>query len=329
MRLSKIACILLCVLAAAITFGPRQSAYARETALKKVSFIPMWSPQAQFAGYYVAYEKGIYAKYGLDVVILEDGPDTSPLGLLKDGKADFCVTWLSSALQERDDGVRLVNIAQIVQRSALMLVTRKSSGIQKPEDLNYKKVSLWEGDLRIQAMAFFKKYNLDVNIIPQSYTVNLFLAGGTDAASATWYNEYHTILNSGINEDELTVFFFDQHGLNFPEDGIYVLEETYAQDPQAGASFVKASLEGWQYAFDHQDEAVGIVLKYMKKANLSANRVHQKWMLQRMRDIIMPGKGGEIGALNKTDYENTARELKQGGLIKEIPDFNLFYKAQK
>jgi len=66
-----------------------------------------------------------------------------------------------------------------------------------------------------------RKYDLTVQVVPQSFSVNLFLRDGVDVASAMWYNEYHTILNCGIDPDEPTTFFFHEHGLNFPENGIY------------------------------------------------------------------------------------------------------------
>ncbi|MFH0738813.1 MAG: ABC transporter substrate-binding protein [Candidatus Omnitrophota bacterium] len=302
--------------------------YAQEEALRKVSFIPMWKPQAQFAGYYVASDLGIYKKYGLNVTIIEGGPDFPPAQLLKEGKADFGIMWLSAGIQRYSQGLKVVNIAQIVQRSALMLVAKKSSGILKPQDMNGRKISLWEGDLSIQPKAFFRKYNLQVKIIPQAYTVNLFLKGGVDAASAMWYNEYHTILNSGINEDELSTFFYDQYGLNFPEDGIYVLEDRLKKDPGLCRDFVKASIEGWLYAFEHQDEALDIILKYMRQAGIPANRAHQRWMLARMKNIIIKkdSPSGSIGTLSKGDYEKVVQELRDSKLVEGPVDFKEFYK---
>ena len=114
---------------------------------------------------------------------------------------------------------------------------------------------------RFNRKPFFKKYNLQVKVIPQSFSVNLFLRDGVDVASAMWYNEYHTIINSGLNPDELTPFFFHEHGLNFPEDGIYTLEKTFKKDPALSCAFVKASIEGWLYAFSHPEEALDIVLR--------------------------------------------------------------------
>ncbi len=288
----------------------------------------MWKPQAQFAGYYLAYEKGFYKKHGLDVTIMEGGADFPPAQLLKEGKADFGILWLSAGIQRYSQGLKVVNIAQIVQRSALMLVAKKSSGILKPQDMFGRKVNLWEGDLRIQPEAFFKKFNIQVKPLPQPYTVNLFLRGGVDVVSAMWYNEYHSIINSGINEDELSTFFFDQYGLNFPEDGIYVLRERFEKDPALCRDFVKASIEGWLYAFKHQDEALDIVLKYMRKSGIPANRVHQAWMLARMKDIIVKkdSLAGSIGILSREDYLRVAEELKDSGLVIDAPSYAEFYK---
>jgi NitT/TauT family transport system substrate-binding protein len=234
--------------------------------------------------------------------------------------------WLSSAIQMRASGRGIINIGQIMQRSALMLVAKKSSGIHRPEDINGKKVSLWGGDFQTQPRAFFKKYNLQVKVIPQSFSVNLFLRDGVDVASAMWYNEYHILLNAGLNSDELIPFFFNEYGLNFPEDGIYALEQTFRKDPDLSCAFVKATIEGWSYAYIHPDEALDIVLKYMAQAKVPANRVHQKWMLSRMKDLISPpDHRGRIGMLEPSDYRQVADELKESGLIEGIPDYRSFF----
>jgi len=207
-----------------------------------------------------------------------------------------------------------------------MLIAKKSSGIKKPVDLNGKKVGLWGGDFRIQPEAFFKKLNISVTVVPQSYSVNLFLRDGVQAASAMWYNEYHTVLNTGINADELTTFFYSDYGLNFPEDGLYIMEDVLKKDPAAACAFVRASMEGWKYAFDHPEEAVNIVLKYMFAANVPANRVHQKWMLERMKDLINPQEvKTPMGVLREEDYNLVSRELKLKGVIHTIPSFGKFY----
>lgn len=291
-----------------------------------VSFIPQWIPQAQFAGYFAAYEQGIYRSHGLEVNIFRGGPDFPPSELLEKGTAQFGTMFLSTALQRRTQGTRLVNIGQVVQRSSLMLIGKKARGIHTPEDMNGKKVGLWGAEFRIQPQAFFKNYNLSVTTIPQSTTINLFLRDGVDVASAMWYNEYHLVLNAGIDPDEMTTFFFSEHDLNFPEDGIYCLEETYRQDPDLCCRFVRASLEGWQWAFEHQKEALDIVMRYTADGNVSTNRVHQKWMLERMKDIILlPGSSTPSGMLKEEDYERVAQGLKKAGFIATVSPYSAFF----
>jgi NitT/TauT family transport system substrate-binding protein len=321
MRVFKVGlCFILFLVFGSLARGQDQS-------LKQVSLVTLWVPQAQFAGYYVAKQKGIYKKYGLDVLIIDGTPERAPVKLLEDKLTQFGVVWLSSAIEKRSQGAHIVNIAQIVRKSGLMLVAKKSSGIRLASDMKNKKVGLWEADFQIQPRAFFKKYNLEVQVVPQTFSVNLFLRGGVDVASAMWYNEYHTILNSGYDSDDLATFFFYDHGLNFPEDGLYALEETVVNDPLTCRAFVRASLEGWQYVFDNPEEAVDIVLKYMEQSHLPANRMHQKWMLERMKDLILVnGSYPGMGKLSVEDYLRVAGVLKDNALIKDIPEFSIFYK---
>ncbi|NTV61694.1 MAG: ABC transporter substrate-binding protein [Chlorobiaceae bacterium] len=294
-------------------------------ALKKARLVTLWQPQAQFAGYYAALDRGIYAKHGIDLTIIPGGAVISPAEMLRSGKADFAVLWLASALRERDAGVQLINLSQVLQRSSMMLVSRKTAGITGIEALNGRKVSLWDGTLSLLPRFLFRKYGITVNEVRQSYTVNLFLRGGVDAASAMWYNEYHVMLESGIDADELNVLFLNDYGVNFPEDGLYTLEKTVRNEPQLTAAFIDASLEGWRYAFAHPEESVDIIIRHMHKAHIPANRAHQKWMLDRMRDLS-GSKGSEHmpGVLSRTDYETLGREMKAAGLIRSYPSFGTF-----
>lgn len=322
----RFGCIQIAVMLVLLLLGTGAlPAAAAATGLKKASLMPLWSPQAQFAGYYVALDKGIYARHGIDLTILEGGPGHSAAHALQDGTADFAVLWLTTALQQNDSGRGLVNLAQIVQESSMMLVARKSSGITTPAAMQGKKVGLWAGDLALPAEAFLSKYQLQVNRIPQSYTVNLFLRGGVDVASVMWYNEYHTILMSGVNREELDLFFLKEHGIPFPEDGLYTLKTTYRQNPVLADAFARASLEGWRYAFDHPQEAVDIVLRYMRQAKVPANRAHQKWMLERMRDLIVPQNiDEEMGQLSPSGYAAVTDALRDMGHITTATEYDNF-----
>ena len=320
--------ILKCILLGMV-LGCSIAGAAEPSNLKKMTFLPQWLPQAQFAGYYMAQHKGYYRRHGIDLTIIQGGPSHSPTEYLKEKKADIVTLWLSSALQLTDQDVDVVNVAQIMPRSALMLVVKASSGILTPADMNGKKIALWPADFQIQPNAFFDKFNLKVQIVTTQSPVNLFLRDGVQVSSIMWYNEYHTLINSGLDQKEMRLFSFDDYGLNFPEDGIYLLRETFDKDPEAACAFAAASIEGWRYAFAHPEEAVDLMLGVMNAAHVPANRVHQRWMLDRIRDLTaLDAKGHEMGDLQEEDYRRVGDILMTNGLIRAVPPYGSFFQKR-
>ena len=102
-----------------------------------------WVTQAQFAGYYVALDKGFYEEEGLNVTILPGGPDIAPPQVLAGGGADVMLNWMPSALAAREKGLPVVNIAQPFKSSGLMLTCWKDSGITSPADFKGKTIGVW------------------------------------------------------------------------------------------------------------------------------------------------------------------------------------------
>ncbi len=256
-------------------------------ALEKASLLLQWLPQAQFAGYYIAKDKGFYAEEGIDLTIIQGGPDILASEWLEAGKTDFATMFLSTGLLKRAS-IPVINIGQLVQHSALMLITKSSSGITSPKDLDGKKVGLWANEFQIQPRALFKRQGLSVTVVPQSSSLDLFMRDGVQAATGMLYNEYHLLLSYGLDDAELRPFLFSDTELNFPEDGIYTMESTANEKPELCRAVVAASVRGWKYAFDHPEEALDATMTRMVKDKIPANRAHQSWMLYRMRDIIMP-----------------------------------------
>jgi len=296
----------------------------------EINFLPQWVPHAQFAGYFMASQKGIYDRYGIHVKILEGGPEKHPDKFLAEGQVDAVSLCLAQGIHLRARGIPVVNIAQLAQHSSMLLVARKSSGITRVEDLQGKRISVWGGTFAIPIQAFFLRNNLSVRAFPQHFSLVLFFRGLVDVVSAMTYNEYHTLLMSGINEDELSVFSLRHLGLDFPEDAIFVLQEKFEENPKIWKDFVDATLEGWQYAFAHPEETLDVVMENLRQAHFPANRVHQRWMLDKMRDVIIPPNGNDtMGVLKRKDYERVAYTLKDYYFILSIPEYDLFYRGNK
>ena len=297
---------------------------------KPVTLQLQWRPQAQFAGYIVAKEKGFYKEAGLPSVELRwyDEGDP-PLKQVVDGKVDFCTAWLAQALTLRAKGARLVSIAQIMHKSSLILVARRSSGIVKPQEMTGRRVSLWGADFDVQPLAFFKKFDVRPVIVPQSYSLSPFLRGAVDVASAMYYNEYHKLLEAGLRPEEIQTFFFSDYGFDFPEDGICCTEVTRRERPEVCAALVSASIKGWAYAAQNETETLDLVMKYCNEAQLATNRNHQRWMLRAMIELITTRVGedpAQWGTLFPDSYENVAQVLRELGVIQASPPYNEFYR---
>jgi NitT/TauT family transport system substrate-binding protein len=294
--------------------------------LRNVTFLPYWVTTAQFAGYYVAKEKGIYEKYGIDLNIISYKPFITSTDLISEGEADFAALWLVNAIELKAKGADIVNIAQPSSRSSAMLITKKKSNINTIEDMDGKRAGIWIG-YELQPTTLFNKYELDVEIVPIGNSNNLFLMDGVDIINGNWFDEYHSIINSGYDPDELNVFFYSDYGLNFLEDGIYCLSEKLKNEPDLCVDFINATLEGWRYAFNNRDEAVDIVLEYAKREKIPVNRVHQRWILDRYRDLYLPEGETEFNkSLAESDYLFIANLLRENNLISEISPFHEFYQ---
>ncbi|MDA3797519.1 MAG: ABC transporter substrate-binding protein [Kiritimatiellae bacterium] len=287
------------------------------SAAQKATMVLQWEHQSQFAGYYMALEKGFYAEEDLDVTLVRGGADVNPLELVKDGKADFCSAMLMPILAfSKDNQTKFCLLSQVINRSTLSLVAWKDgkdgySNIQTPSDLNGKTITVWEG-FADPFQTMFNKFGIKAKIIPQYYSFSLFLQRGADACSAMLYNEYHSLLQFGIKKDEIIVFDFYELGINIPEDGIYCLKKTEEERPDFCQSFAQASMKGWAYAKEHPEETLNVVMKYVKKEKLPTNRPHMKWMLDTILGAIYPEKEGDWipGKLNKSDFNNVISMLK-------------------
>ena len=303
-----------------------QFSYLHARELKKINFMPMWLPQPQFAGFYMAKEKGIYEKYGLDVTILDRGYNENVLTDLVQGKSDFGIIDLLTAIEKRASGEDVVNVGQVFQKGAIEFIARKTSGINTPQDFNGKRIAVWRTVLRAQTLGFIKTRNIRAEIYSVDEGVRFFLKKAVDIIPVMHYNEYNCLINHGIDPGELTLFPLNDFDMDFPEDGIYCLARTYQADPVLARRFVKASMEGWKYALTHHDEAIDVIIKLRLQKKLITNPVHLQWMMDAMPEMIRPKKPGSPGGhLTKSDFDKALAFLFKTQTIFRKVSYDEFY----
>jgi NitT/TauT family transport system substrate-binding protein len=289
---------------------------ATAEAQDKVTLQLKWVTQAQFAGYYVAKDKGFYKEAGLEVDIKPGGPDIAPPQVIAGGGADVVVDWMPSALASREKGVPLVNIAQPFKRSGLMLTCRNDSGIKTPTDFKDKTLGVWFYGNEYPFLAWMARLGIKtdgsaggVKVIKQGFNVDPLLQKQADCISTMTYNEYWQLIEAGVKPEDLTVFKYEDQGVATLEDGLYVLEDKL-KDPafvEKMARFVKASMRGWDYARDNPEEAVKIVLD--NDASGAQTEQHQKTMVEEINKLTE----GSDGTLDTTAAGTTVKTLLSGG----------------
>jgi NitT/TauT family transport system substrate-binding protein len=258
----------------------------------------------------VALEKGFYAGENLDVQIIPGGPDIVSEQQVANGQADFGVDWVASFLAFRDKGLPLLDVAQVYQSSGLLLVSKKSAGITRPEDLKGKNVGVWFGGNEFEFLALMDKLGFDpdkdLNVIKQGFTMDPFLAGQMDAASAMTYNEFQVVLESGVSPDDLNVIHYNDEGVGMLEDNLFTTEDIVKNKPDLVRRFVRASIKGWQAAIDDQQFAVNAVMKYAEPGSTTAD--HQTRMMADVANLVLPAgmTKDQIGVMDAERFKRTA-----------------------
>lgn len=271
-----------------------------------------WVTQAQFAGYYVAKDKGFYAEEDLDVEINPGGPDIAPPQVIAGGGADVIVDWMPSALASRERGLSIVNIAQPFKSSGMMLVCLKDTGITSPEDFRGRTLGVWFFGNEYPFLSWMSQLGIPtdgsdngVTVLKQGFNVSPLLQRQADCISTMTYNEYWQVIDAGFTPDDLVVFKYEDQGVATLEDGLYVMEDQL-NDPafvDKMVRFVRASMRGWKYAEENPDEAADIVLD--NDATGAQTEKHQRRMMGEIAKLT----AGSNGSLDPADYERTVDTL--------------------
>ncbi len=276
-----------------------------------------WVTQAQFAGYYVAKDKGFYEEEGLNVTIKPGGPDIAPTQVLAGGGADVVVEWMPAALAAREKGLPLVNIAQPFKSSGMMLTCLKESGISDPQtDFAGKTLGVWFAGNEYPFLSWMSTLGLSteggqdgVTVLKQGFNVDPLLQKQAACISTMTYNEYWQIIDAGIPAEELVTFKYSDQDVATLEDGLYTLDSTL-EDPDkvtALVRFVRASMKGWKYAEENPEEAAEIVLENDETGAQTIE--HQTRMMSEVAKLTE----GSDGTLDEADYQRTVDVLMAGG----------------
>lgn len=288
--------------------------------LTSVTLQLQWLPQTQFAGYYIAQEKGYFEEEGFDdVTIVPSGGDIVPQDALVAGDADFAIAWVPKVLGTLEaSGVELTDIAQVYQASGTLQVSWKDSGITGVGDFEGKKIGSWGFGNEWEIFAAMAAEELDstsVSITTQDFSMNALLDRDVDAAQAMTYNEWAQILevvNPETGElyqpEDFDVISYEDTDGAMLQDAIWADTQRLADDPayaDAAVRFLKAITKGWLFARDNPEEAAEIVYDIASNAEAAfpVGPVHQLWQMNEVNKLIWTG--AEFGVVDEAAWDKT------------------------
>lgn len=284
----------------------------------KIRFTPQWTPQAQFAGIYVALEKGFFTDEGLDVEIkhIKQATRLSATDLLKNGETDIITSQFIGALILRSKGMPLVNILQTSQNCGLVCISTKP--LTSYKQLNGKKIATWKSGFReISELAFSDK-KIKVDWIEALYGINLYVAKAVDGMLAYSYNEYVRLLMALGEISNKNVIRFSDIGYNYPEDGLYTTERYYNKNKNDVKKFAEAVKRGWDYVRENPEEALEITKKYMKLNNIPTSNIHQELMLKEILRLQLNSRGiADYAPVSQKTFNEIYQKLHQAQMLKK------------
>ncbi|NVK37423.1 MAG: ABC transporter substrate-binding protein [Gammaproteobacteria bacterium] len=255
------------------------------SALDEVKLQLRWYHQFQFAGYYMAIEKGFYRQQGIDAILIPGGPHAlKPVDLLLNGQVDFAIT-SSGIVIHRMQGDPVVAIAAIMQTSPLTWITLDSSNIRIAQDLPGHTALTMPPPEGAELLAILKHEGINsksVNIEISTYNIEDLISNKVQAFNGYISNEPYYLTQRGIKYHLIKP---RDYGINFYSDVLVTSERLAHKDPELVKRFTKASLKGWMYALNHIEETVNIIHeKYAPNKTLE----HLRYEAQTIQDLVMP-----------------------------------------
>lgn len=282
-----------------------------------------WIHQAQYAGVYVAKEKGLFEKHGVDteVKIMQGGPNIRPIDLVSSNSEHFSITGSTPFFNAYVQNRPIKILATFDQKHAFCYFARKDQNINHPKDFKGKRVGhkvMHEHNL----IALLDTVNLtksDVELVPAPTGLSLFLVNDTDKMVPIWPG--HAADEPLIAEENGVAvnYFFPEDYDNIPRIGnlLFTSKKFEKNNPEIVQGVVNAIIEGWYYAFDNTDEAVKIVMAYMNSAD-EKTRTHQKNMLIKMKDFMFTEHNNDrIGWSNRERWEKVFENYTKNRDIKK------------
>lgn len=293
--------------------------FLKGSTLQKTSVQLMWLDQFEFAGFYIAKEKGFYKEFGLDVELKKYDTSINVVDEVINKKADFG-TNSSSLIIDKSNGKDIVLLGSIFQSSPLILLALKDSNLKYLEDLKNKTLMISSEQQRFatfKSMFVSKGISLnDLNIVEHNFNIDDLLNKKIDVMLAYSTNEPFLLQEKGF---ESTIFNPKDYGFDFYEELIFTTKELAKNNPKLVKDFYKATIKGWEYAFENIEESVKIIHEKYNSQNKSFENLF--FEANEMKKLVYD-KDGKIGTITPEKINLIINTYRVMGLMTNHIDVN-------
>ena len=296
-----------------------QTLFAKE--LKKVTLQLSWLNQFQFAGYYMAKEKGFYEELGLDVEIkpFEFGIDIPKD--VNDGKIDFAVG-RETLILERIKNPNIVALYALFQSTPLILMSTKESGINHINDFSNKRIMTTIDDaseVSLKAMIASNKIKLEnLTFLKHTHHIDDLINKNTDVISAYISKSPYILQEKGV---EYNIFDPKKYDFDMYSDMLYTNQNLINYDLNMVLLFKKASLKGWEYAYSNFEESVDVIYDKYNTQNLEKEELlYEAKELKKLSYF----KTSNLGEIRKDKMQRIYDLYNVMGLVSSAIDLDNF-----
>ncbi len=294
--------------------------------LTKVSLRLPWIVNAQFAGYYVALEKGFFRQQGIDITIQPGGIDKNPITLVAAGTDTFGLHDTGSLLLARVQGIPVVAVATFYQKHPGGVMALQSSGIRSVKDFVGKSVGFQEGGPWMLTKAMMKANGVDpasVKPVAVQYDISPLLQKKVDLFTVFATNEPILAQQQG---SPVIVFLPADLGVPTASDALFTTETYLKEHPDVVRKMVQAMRQGWEYALTHKEEAIDILAKYGEQIDKKLELL--KLQAEEPFIITADTKTHGIGYMTAQRWDEMYRVLQTEGALKEKVDVTKAYTLE-
>jgi ABC-type nitrate/sulfonate/bicarbonate transport system substrate-binding protein len=283
-----------------------------------------WVHQAQFAGFYVAQEKGFYKDEGLNVELLPLDQNSNQVQELEQGKVDFSVMEAHQALVGVGDGAKIKAIMAVYQVNPHVLAAREDSGIRGPEDFNGKVIGFAGGEGEGNALfrIFIKKFSDPKSVTYKNLsfnTVDNFINREADVIDLYRTDQPYLAKKSGV---PLTLIPLDAYGLSTYGDVVMASNDFLESRKDIVRKFASATRKGWEYALSHGEEAAVITLPHTSGNYRDIE--YERHIIEQSAPLIR-GSQSDFGRMDFVPWSTLYESMRAAGAITRDFDVNEAY----